>query len=306
MELTQLLQFKTIAECKTMTLAAERLHISQPALSMSLKKLEEELGTPLFERKKNNISLNKSGELAFTYACAILGQAEEMKNAFRQYTKENNHLNLGFCDPGPMRFSAPLLQKSNHNLSISSELVDDDKTLLNSLLTKKFDAVISLEKLEHSDVESLPFAKEQLMLSLPKGDKLANKTSINLHDYPNREFAVYRSYCAYERKMQNFMDWLVSLPNVTIYTDYFIFRQMLEQKNVLSFTTRLVQTYRNDGERIIIPLDDDGISATYWLSYTKDNQKRLKPILSWMDENALMLLGTDNQAINKNYSPINK
>ena len=52
MELTQLLQFKTIAECKTMTLAAEHLHISQPALSMSLKKLEEELGTPLFERKK--------------------------------------------------------------------------------------------------------------------------------------------------------------------------------------------------------------------------------------------------------------
>lgn len=194
-----------------------------------------------------------------------------------------------------MRFSAPLLQKSNHNLSISSELVDDDKTLLNSLLTKKFDAVISLEKLEHSDVESLPFAKEQLMLSLPKGDKLANKTSINLHDYPNREFAVYRSYCAYERKMQNFMDWLISLPNVTIYTDYFIFRQMLEQKNVLSFTTRLVQTYRNDGERIIIPLEDDGISATYWLSYSKDNKKRLRSILSWMDENALMLLGTDRK-----------
>ena len=161
------------------------------------------------------------------------------------------------------------------------------------MLTKKFDAVISLKKLEHSDIESLPFAKEQLLLSLPKDDKLANKTSINLHDYPNREFALYRSYCAYERKMQNFMDWLISLPNVTVYTDYFIFRQMLEQKNVLSFTTRLVQTYRNDGDRIIIPLEDEGITATYWLSYTKDNQKRLKPILSWMDENALMLLGTD-------------
>ena len=105
-------------------------------------------------------------------------------------------------------------------------------------------------------------------------------------------------------KQENFMDWLVSLPNITVYTDYFIFRQMLEQKNVLSFTTRLVQTYRNDGERIIIPLEDDGISATYWLSYTKDNKKRLKSILSWMDENALMLLGTDNKAINKNYNTI--
>ena len=46
MELTQLFQFKVIAESKTMTEAAERLHISQPALSSSLKKLETELGVP--------------------------------------------------------------------------------------------------------------------------------------------------------------------------------------------------------------------------------------------------------------------
>ena len=131
MELTQLLQFKTIAECKTMTQAAEKLHISQPALSTGLKKLEEELGVQLFERKKNNITLNKAGKIAFTYACAILGQAEEMKNTFRQYAKENNLIKLGFCDPGPMRFSAPLLQKSNQNIAITSELVDDETSLLN-------------------------------------------------------------------------------------------------------------------------------------------------------------------------------
>ena len=56
MELTQLLQFKTIAECKTMTQAAKKLHISQPALSTGLKKLEEELGVQLFERKKTILS----------------------------------------------------------------------------------------------------------------------------------------------------------------------------------------------------------------------------------------------------------
>lgn len=294
MELNQLLQLKTIIESKTMTAAAERLHISQPALSSGLKKLEEELGVQLFERKKNNISLNKAGEIAFTYACAILGQAEEMKNTFRQYAKENNLINLGFCDPGPMRFSAPLLQKSNHNLTISSELVDDDSKLLNDLLSRKYDAVITLEKLNHPDVESHPFAKEQLMLSVPLEDELAHKTSINLHEYPDREFAIYRSYCAYERKMKGFMNWLTELPHIKIYTDYFIFRQMLEHSNVLSFTTRLVQVYRNDGERVIIPLEDDGISATYWLSYTKDNKKRLKGILSWVEENSLMLLGADN------------
>ena len=293
MELTQLLQFKTIAECKTMTQAAKKLHISQPALSTGLKKLEEELGVQLFERKKNNIILNKAGEIALDYASSILNKAEELKNTFRQFAKENNIINLGFCDPGPMRFSAPLLQKSTPDIAITSELVDDDTNLLNYLLSRKYDAVVSLEELKHPDIISIPFAKEQLLLSVPTNDELATKKSINLHKYPNREFAVYRSYCAFERKIKKFMDWLTERPHITVYTDYFIFRQMLEQKNVLSFTTRLVQTYRNDGVRSIIPLENEIVSATYWISYHKDNKKRLNSILNWVKENALMLLGTD-------------
>ncbi|MCM1323530.1 MAG: LysR family transcriptional regulator [Acetobacter sp.] len=294
MELTQLLQFKTIAECKTMTEAAERLHISQPALSFSLKKLEYELGTQLFERAKNKIILNKAGEMAFTYACAILGQAEEMKNAFRQYTKENNVLSLGFCDAGPMRFSLPLLQKTYSDLNLSAEIMSDDTGALNDLLSKKYDAVISLEKLEHQDVISIPFAKEALMLSVSVNDELAQEKTIRLNPQIQREIALYRIYGAYERKIHPFLKWLEQLPNTTTYTDYFVFRQMLEHKKLLTFTTRLVQLYRNDGDRIIIPLENEGVTATYWISYERNNKKRLAPIITWQQENMLILLGSEN------------
>lgn len=102
MELDQLWQFKILAESKTMTEAAERLHISQPALSFSLKKLEEELGVQLFEHRKNRIILNPAGKLALEHADAILDRAEEMKNAFRsrllsviQWQKNNETMLLG-------------------------------------------------------------------------------------------------------------------------------------------------------------------------------------------------------------------
>lgn len=293
MELTQLRQFKTIAECKTMTEAAERLHISQPALSSGLKKLEEELGVQLFERHKNKILLNKAGETAFTYACAILGQAEEMKNAFRRYAKENNVFSLGYCDPGPMRLSVPLLQKLYPELIFSSEIMANDDNALNDLLSKKYDAVITLKKLEHSDIISVPFAKEELMISVSKDDPLADKTSVCLRNHTNREIAVYRIYGAYEREIKHFLDQLEALSNVMVYTDYFVFRQMLEHKKVLTFTTRLVQLYRNDGDRVIIPLEDEGISAIYWMSYQRINKERLAPIADWQQENMLMLLGSD-------------
>lgn len=294
MELTQLLQFKTIAECKTMTEAAERLHISQPALSAGLKKLEEELGIRLFERQKNKITLNKAGETAFTYACAILGQAEEMKNAFRQYAKENNVLLLGYCDPGPMRLSVPLLQKAFPETDFSSEIMANGNNAVNDLLSKKYDAVITLEKLEHQDIISVPFAKEELMLSVQKDDGLAAQSRICLKNHTDRDIAVYRIYGAFESKVSKFLEWLENSSNVTVYTDYFVFRQMLEHKKVLTFTTRLVQLYRNDGDRAVIPLDDDGISATYWISYRRADKKRLAPITRWQQENMLMLLGSEN------------
>lgn len=52
MELNQLNQFKIVAETENLTKAAENiLFVSQPALSISIKKLEDELGTPLFDRE---------------------------------------------------------------------------------------------------------------------------------------------------------------------------------------------------------------------------------------------------------------
>lgn len=294
MELNQLLHFKMIAECKTMTEAAERLHISQPALSSSLKKLEEELGVALFERKKNNLFLSKAGMTALDYAGKILAQAEEMKNTFKQSAKEGTLLSLGFCDAGPMRLSVPLLQKAYPHLRVSSEIAADDKKILNDLLFRKYDAVISLEKLNHQDVVSIPFAKEELMLSVSIEDVLAKEKSICLHRHTDREIAAYRIFGAFEKHIHTFLDWLGTIPTVTIYTDYFVFRQMLEHRKVLTFTTRLVQLYRNDGERVIIPLQDEGISATYWLSYLAENKKRVNPLLEWQKDNAATLLGDES------------
>lgn len=294
MELTQLFQFKVLAESKTMTEAAERLHISQPALSSSLKRLETELGVQLFERRKNKLFLNEAGKKAFVHACAVLERAEKMKSAFCRNDEKSNSLFLGFCDAGPMRFSVPLLQKAWPELNILSEIPPDDTHISGDLLSRKYDAVVSLEQLKHPDVISIPFAKEELMLSVPDDDPLALETAVCLRHHQDREIIAYRIYGAYERKIQPFLDWLETLPSVTVYTDYFVFRQMLEHKKVLTFTTRLVHLYRYDGgSRVIIPLTDQSVSAVYWLSYLKTNKKQVKPVLQWRRENIQTLLGTE-------------
>ena len=62
LETNQLSQLITVADTKTLSKAAEILHISQPALTRSIQKLESELNVTLFDRQKNKITLNKTGE----------------------------------------------------------------------------------------------------------------------------------------------------------------------------------------------------------------------------------------------------
>ena len=63
MELSQLRYFKALAENGHLTRTAQQLYISAPSLSLSISKLEQELGTPLFDRVKGRLFLNDRGQL---------------------------------------------------------------------------------------------------------------------------------------------------------------------------------------------------------------------------------------------------
>ena len=285
MELSQLRYFQAVAECNNMSGAAEKLHISQPALSTAIKKLEEELGIPLFERSKNKICLNDTGRLALTYTEAILAKIDEMKNTFDKFICKNNILSLGFCDPGPMRFSVPLLQKANPDMNITSALLPDENNLEKLLLAHRYDAIISINKPQDENIITIPFAEEELMLSVPSGHPLTKRKSICLQNEQNLQLINYSGDGAFVRKIQPFIDRLTQNFGMKTYNDYFVFRQLLENNNLLCLTTKLVRNYRNDGtDRIIIPLEDEGLKATYYLSYLKSNRKYLSPLLAWVEK----------------------
>lgn len=77
MELTQLYQFSVLARLNSVTRAAQKLYITQPALSNTISRLENELGVKLFTRLGNRIELNDAGALFLEYVDGALGRLEE-------------------------------------------------------------------------------------------------------------------------------------------------------------------------------------------------------------------------------------
>lgn len=92
MEMQQLQNFYVIAQCESLTKAAQRLHTSQPSLSRSLHSLEDELGAPLFDRVGRNIVLNDTGRFALTKVLNVLNSAESIKLDVSEFIQSKNFL----------------------------------------------------------------------------------------------------------------------------------------------------------------------------------------------------------------------
>jgi DNA-binding transcriptional LysR family regulator len=88
MELYQLRTFTAVAEEGHLTRAAERLHVSQPAVSGQIKALEQELDVRLFERSASGMALTVAGRELLASAQRVLTAAEEMKQTARRLTGE--------------------------------------------------------------------------------------------------------------------------------------------------------------------------------------------------------------------------
>ena len=80
MELTQLRTFREVAHTLNFTRAAERLHLTQSAVSHQIKALEQELGEPLFIRAKRGVRLSEAGKSALDYARRILDETDALKD----------------------------------------------------------------------------------------------------------------------------------------------------------------------------------------------------------------------------------
>jgi LysR family transcriptional activator of nhaA len=87
--------FWAVAHEENLTRAADRLHVSQSAVSMQIQKLEAELGHPLFERRGKQLVLTEAGRIALDHADAIFATGEELESALQGRGKDRRVLRIG-------------------------------------------------------------------------------------------------------------------------------------------------------------------------------------------------------------------
>lgn len=137
--------FHAIAKDGNLTRAAEHLNVSQSALSLQLKKLEENLGHPLFERKNKRLELTEAGKIALDYAESIFRTGDELQDTLKRKSNTVRQvLRVGAAATlsrnFQLEFLASHLGRSDCHFVIQSGPLQD---LLNRLRAHTLDLVLS-------------------------------------------------------------------------------------------------------------------------------------------------------------------
>jgi len=175
--------------------AAERCHVSQPTLSIAIRKLEEELGVPLFERAKQSVTLTPLGQKTLALAVQVIEQIARIKDlAASDRDQLSGPLALGTLPTvGPYLLPQfiPLLQELAPDLSL---YVEEASQIELTTRLRAGDLDVALVCLPFTDVDIVAQAlfDEPFVLLLPTSHPLAAKLEITAADLRPQEVLLLR------------------------------------------------------------------------------------------------------------------
>ena len=280
MDITALEYFKIIAESGSLTKAAQQLHITQPAMSAMLKKLEEELGAELFDRSPNRIYLNKTGEIALIHVNSILRNVEQLKADVLSAARRSQTLSIAFCDPGVRWFSVPRFSVAHPEIQVKDDLYEGEAA--DGLLSERvYDLMVTSQKIKDSRIQSLPFFQDQVYLSVPESNNLVGRKSISIREIPEQAL-LYPQIGGYFLTQMEKVITEDHLPITLIKNNYNVTQHLIRTTNFLATISTLSMDLRNDGtHRTLIPMTDPELNVLYYISYLKTNREKVKAFLQW-------------------------
>lgn len=164
--LKQILTFIEVAKDRSVSKAADRLFVTQPAVSMQLRQLEDAFGIALVESAGRNIQLTDAGEAFLTHAIAAVGQLKDLEAVMAEHVGlKKGHLNLAVVSTAKYFMPMLLVQFGKLYPGVDITLrIDNRENILGQMARNEADLVVMGRAPKILDCEAVPFATNPLSI----------------------------------------------------------------------------------------------------------------------------------------------
>lgn len=194
-ELSQLRTFRVVAETLNFTRAAERLNLTQSAVSHQIRALEEELGEPLFLRGKRGVRLSEAGRLVLDDAGRLLDLAEALRERVGRRTRAlSGRVRAAAATQAFVHLFAPLFEafmREHPGVELTFRTtVSTDQTVAD-ILGGNADVGFASLAVYSPALRVSQLFEDELMLVVPPGHRLAGQAEASMEDLAGARFVLF-------------------------------------------------------------------------------------------------------------------
>lgn len=178
----------------SLTAAAERLSLTQSALSHSIRKLEERHGVRVWQKHGRNLRLTQAGRYLLALAQRVLPQIEEAERVLKDFSAgKRGALRVGMecypCQKWLMRITSAFLKSwPDVDFDVSTAFRFDG---VEALLGYEIDLLITPDPVEHSEIQFIPVFVYELVLAVPESHRLADSCAASPADLVEEELITF-------------------------------------------------------------------------------------------------------------------
>ncbi|TAJ15652.1 LysR family transcriptional regulator [Marinilabiliaceae bacterium JC017] len=185
--------FVAVANNLSFSKAAEELFISQPAVTRHIKELESHIGTALFLRKGNRISLTPAGEITYRYAQKAQNLYAEMEHEIGSLTHNyTGQLRIGASSTMSQYIIPPLLAEFHQRYpNIELTLMNGNSFEMEQMLNKDLiDLALVENESSRSDLRYIKFMNDEIVVIAGSNTRVGRKKKLSLPDLQNLPMVV--------------------------------------------------------------------------------------------------------------------
>ena len=188
----QIQTFMEVARQRSVSKAAEKLFVTQPAVSMQIRQLEDAFGLALVEPMGRNIQLTAAGEAFLTYATNAMGQFKDLEALMAEHVGlKKGSIDLAVVTTSKYFIPMLLVRFGRLHTGIDVQLkIDNRENVLGLLSRFEADLVVMGRAPSHLDCVATPFATNPLVMVAPPDHPLARRKNLEFNTLADYNFVV--------------------------------------------------------------------------------------------------------------------
>ncbi|HEX8846153.1 MAG TPA: selenium metabolism-associated LysR family transcriptional regulator [Pyrinomonadaceae bacterium] len=193
MDVRDLEVFLSVAKYLNFTRAGDEVHLSQPSISVRVRKLEEELNVKLFEQLGKRVALTEAGQLLVPYARRVVAALDDARHAVEELQGlERGTLRIGASTTPGMYLVPKLIARFKRRypkVEVRLE-IKDTRQVEEGLIRNEYDFGFVGGHLVGGEMETLPWRNDEVVLIVPPDHTLARKRLVRVDDLARQQFIL--------------------------------------------------------------------------------------------------------------------